>query len=41
LTLRDANAASVMDFLDAGTAALLNPPPLSAPSQSGSTSAGA
>lgn len=32
LTNRDANAATVMDFLDLGTAAFLNPPKILAPS---------
>jgi phospholipase C len=31
LTLRDANAATVMDFLDPGTPALLHPPAIDAP----------
>ena len=31
LTLRDANANTIMDFLDPSTPALLNPPPLRAP----------
>jgi phospholipase C len=35
LTRRDANAATVMDFLDLNKAALLHPPPLQAPSSSG------
>jgi phospholipase C len=35
LTNRDANAATVMDFLDLGNAALLNPPPIQAPSETG------
>ena len=35
LTNRDANAATVMGFLDLGTAALLHPPQLQAPSSSG------
>jgi len=35
LTNRDANAATVMDFLDPGTAGLLNPPPMPAPSTTG------
>jgi phospholipase C len=35
LTDRDANAATVTDFLDLSTAALLTPPPLTAPANSG------
>jgi phospholipase C len=35
LTDRDANAATVMDFLDLGNAALLDPPPIQAPSETG------
>ncbi len=35
LTNRDANAATVMDFLDLSNAALLHPPPLQAPSNTG------
>ena len=35
LTNRDANAATVMDFLDLNDAALLHPPPLQAPSETG------
>jgi phospholipase C len=35
LTNRDANANTVMDFLDPGTAALLDPPPLDAPADTG------
>jgi phospholipase C len=35
LTNRDANAATVMDFLDLSNAALLNPPSLVAPSNTG------
>ncbi len=31
LTLRDANALTIMDFLDPGNPALINPPPLAAP----------
>jgi phospholipase C len=37
LTNRDANAATVMDFLDLSNAALLNPPSLVAPSNTGSS----
>ncbi len=35
LTRRDANAATVMDFLAPGTAAFLEPPKITAPSQTG------
>jgi phospholipase C len=35
LTDRDANAATVMDFLDLANPALLNPPSLQAPSNTG------
>jgi phospholipase C len=35
LTNRDANAATIMDFLDPVQAALLDPPPLKAPSEAG------
>jgi phospholipase C len=35
LSNRDANAATVMDFLDLSTPALLNPPPLQEPSKTG------
>jgi phospholipase C len=35
LTNRDANAATVMDFLDTDNAALLYPPPIQAPSNTG------
>jgi hypothetical protein len=35
LTRRDANAPTVMDFLDPGTAAFLEPPRITAPSQTG------
>jgi phospholipase C len=35
LTLRDANAATIMDFLDPTTAARLTPPPLAAPETTG------
>jgi phospholipase C len=35
LTNRDANANTVMDFLDPQNAALLNPPPIQAPSETG------
>jgi phospholipase C len=35
LTNRDANANTVMDFLDLRNAALLNPPPIQAPSETG------
>jgi phospholipase C len=35
LTRRDANAATVMDFLDPGTAAFLEPPKITAPAQTG------
>ena len=35
LTRRDANAATVMDFLDVGHAAFLTPPPIEGPSRTG------
>ncbi|HWY17482.1 MAG TPA: hypothetical protein VNY27_02095 [Solirubrobacteraceae bacterium] len=35
LTSRDASAASIMDFLDASSPALLDPPPIEGPSASG------
>ncbi len=35
LTYRDANAATVMDFLDAGHAAFATPPSIPGPSPSG------
>ncbi len=35
LTDRDANAATIMDFLDPANAALLHPPPIQAPSNTG------
>jgi phospholipase C len=35
LTRRDANATTIMDFLDVNNAALLHPPPIAAPSNAG------
>ncbi len=35
LTYRDANAATVMDFLDTGRAAFLEPPAIEGPSAAG------